>query len=129
VASSLYDVALTSSSIEVRRDGKLLFAADSPVEIRRAEFASGAVRSEARSERGVKLRVSNAPAREFRAGVEKGSARWCPGEVLGKRVTRPAIAPNRLLFEVTTSALKSREASVGRAPSSRVDLSSSAWPK
>ena len=72
VAGSLYDVAQSPEGLEVKRQGRPLFAADAPVEIRHVEFAGEQVRFEVRANKPVKIRVTNHPPREFPAGVSKG---------------------------------------------------------
>jgi len=57
VAGSLYDVSISSSSLEVRRDGKLLFSASSPVEIRHVVYQGKQVKGEIRASRETQLRV------------------------------------------------------------------------
>jgi hypothetical protein len=74
VAGSLYDVALSADGLEVKRDGRLLFAADAPVEIRRVEFVGEQAKYEIRARKPVRLRVGNNPAQEFPAGVSQGRA-------------------------------------------------------
>jgi hypothetical protein len=71
VAGSLYDVAQSPEGLEVKRDGKLLFAADAPVEIRHVKFAGQEVTFEARAKQPVKIRVLNRPPQQVPAGVKK----------------------------------------------------------
>lgn len=71
VAGSLYDVALSPDSLEVRRDGKLLFAADAPLEIRHVRFQEGRVSAEVRAAKAAKLRVGGAPAHEVGPGLTR----------------------------------------------------------
>jgi hypothetical protein len=71
VSGSLYDVTQSAEGLEVRRDGKLLFAADQPVEIRHVEFVGDQVRFEVRAGKPVKIRVRNNPPRDFPAGLTK----------------------------------------------------------
>jgi hypothetical protein len=71
VAGSLYDVALSPDSLEVRRDGKLLFAADAPLEIRHVRFQEGRVSAEVRAAKAARLRVGGAPAREVGPGLTR----------------------------------------------------------
>ncbi len=70
VAGSLYDVAMTARSTEVRRDGKLLFQADAAVEIRQVRFNAG-VQGEVRAAAPCRLRVGDRAPREIAAGVTK----------------------------------------------------------
>ena len=71
VAGSLYDVALSSDAMEVRRDGKLLFAADAPLEIRHVRFQEGRTHAEVRAAKTAKLRVGSASPREIAPGVTR----------------------------------------------------------
>jgi hypothetical protein len=71
VAGALYDVALAPDSIEVRRDGKLLFAADAPLEIRHVRFLDGRVSAEVRASGAARLRVGDAPARAIGPGLTR----------------------------------------------------------
>jgi hypothetical protein len=57
--------------MEVRRDGKLLFAADAPLEIRHARLQEGRWHAEVRAARTARLRVGSAPAREVAIGVTR----------------------------------------------------------
>ena len=75
VAGSLYDVALSERELEVHRDGRRLFATDSPVEIRHVEFHPGEVSFEVRSRKPVKVWAGSGPAQEFPAGLSRGRAR------------------------------------------------------
>ena len=72
VAGSLYDVAQSPEGLEVKRQGRPLFASDAPVEIRHVEFSGDEVRFEVRANKPVKIRVNNHPPREFPAGVSRG---------------------------------------------------------
>ncbi len=64
VAGSLYDVSISSSSLEARRDGKLLFSANSPVEVRHVTYQGNQVSGEIRASRDTQLRVgAGAPLR------------------------------------------------------------------
>jgi len=72
VAGSLYDVAQSSEGLEVKRQGRPLFATDAPAEIRKVEFAGDEVRFEVRANQPVKIRVAGRPPREFPAGVSRG---------------------------------------------------------
>ncbi|MGD0921503.1 MAG: hypothetical protein ABSA70_07040, partial [Terriglobia bacterium] len=58
-------------SLEVRRDGKLLFAADAPLEIRHVRFQEGRVSAEVRAAKAAKLRVGGAPAHEVGPGLTR----------------------------------------------------------
>ncbi len=71
VAGARYDVALAPDSMEVRRDGKPLFAADAPLEIRQVRFENGRVSGEVRALRATKLRVGSAQARMIEPGLTR----------------------------------------------------------
>jgi hypothetical protein len=75
VAGSLYDVALSVRGLEVHRDGRRLFATDSPVEIRHVEFHPDEVSFEVRTRKPVKVWVGSGPAQQFPAGLSRGRAR------------------------------------------------------
>ncbi len=74
VAGSLYDVALSSRSLEVRRDGRILFAADKPVEIRQVTFEGGQVRFEVRTHQPVNLRAGSRLKEQLGPGVSRHTA-------------------------------------------------------
>lgn len=76
VAGSNYDVSISSKHLEVRRDGRFLFGADVPVEIRRVTFKDQRVSFELRAPRPVKLRVGDTAARDYPAGTSRGEAMW-----------------------------------------------------
>jgi hypothetical protein len=71
VAGSNYDVSISPKHLEVRRDGKFLLAADSPVEVRRVTLKGSSVKFELRTLSPVKLRVGNGSPREYPAGVNQ----------------------------------------------------------
>jgi hypothetical protein len=71
VSGSLYDVSLSSDALEVRKDGRLLFAANAPVEIRRVKFIGDHVEYEIRTKAPVTLRVGNNSPREFPTGLSR----------------------------------------------------------
>lgn len=73
VAGALYDVAASKSGLEVRRNGKPLFAANAPVEVRQVRFAAGRVSFEVRCREAVELRAGSSTTRRFEAGVSRGS--------------------------------------------------------
>jgi hypothetical protein len=75
VAGSLYDVELSPKHLEVRRDGRPLFSADAPVELRHVEFEGDAVRFEVRSARGVTLRAGGGKPETYAAGLQRGRGR------------------------------------------------------
>lgn len=74
VAGALYDVALSRKGLLVRRNGRQLFATDTPVEIRHVRIADGRVSFEARAARPFQLWTGGGPQREFPAGLSKGEA-------------------------------------------------------
>jgi glycogen debranching enzyme len=74
IAGALYDVELSKDGLRVKRDGKQLFAANGPVELRHVRFSSGHVSFEARANRPVDLSVGGGPGRRFDVGVSKASA-------------------------------------------------------
>lgn len=71
VQNNLYDVSLSDKGIEVQRDGKMLFDADRPVEIRHVSVQNGVVGCEIRSKRAGKIRIGTGSAKAFPAGVTK----------------------------------------------------------
>jgi hypothetical protein len=71
VAGSLYDVALSLKQLEVRKDGRFLFATDSPAEVRQVNFENGQIRFELRTTRSTRLRAGNGSFREYPAGVSR----------------------------------------------------------
>jgi hypothetical protein len=71
VQNNLYDVDLSDNGIEVQRDGKLLFSADIPVEIRHVSIQNGAVECEIRSKRAGTIRIGAGGAKAFPVGVTK----------------------------------------------------------
>lgn len=75
VAGALYDVSLSADGLEVKRDGRALFATDAPAEIRHVRFGNGSVDFEIRCSRGVGLRVGGGGAEQFGPGVTRGSGR------------------------------------------------------
>ena len=74
IAGVLYDVELSSDGLVVNRNGKKLFAANKPVEIRQVQFPSGRVSFEVRSGQPVDIAAGTEPARRFEAGVSRASA-------------------------------------------------------
>jgi glycogen debranching enzyme len=73
IAGALYDVELSQDGLLVKRDGKRLFAANKPVELRRVQFAPGRVSFELRSNGPVDLYVGGGPSRRFEAGRSTAS--------------------------------------------------------
>ncbi len=69
--SNLYDVNLSEKGIEVQRDGKMMFAAGPPVEIRQVTIQNRTVECEIRSNRDGKIRIGAGTAKAFPAGVTK----------------------------------------------------------
>ena len=59
--------------MQVKRNGKQLFAANRPVELRHVRFSRGSVSFEVRSNRPVDVRVGGGPSRRFEVGVSRAS--------------------------------------------------------
>lgn len=76
VAGALYDVQLSAQGLVVRRDGKPLFNATTPGEIRKVEFHRGAVRCEVRSGQAGQLRIGAGTARPYVAGLTRFEGRY-----------------------------------------------------
>ena len=76
VAGALYDVQLSAQGLVVRRDGKPLFNATTPAEIRNVEFHRGAVRCEVRSGQAGQLRIGAGAARPYAAGLARCEGRY-----------------------------------------------------
>jgi putative isomerase len=75
VQNSLYDVALSSKGMEVKRDGRMLFSTDASVEIRHVQFQNGAVTGEIRSRQGGTIRIGSGSAEAIVPGVTKFSGK------------------------------------------------------
>jgi len=73
VAGSLYDVEISSSHLLVHRDGRQLFEADAPIELRHIEFHQDSVSFELRTARSVSLRIGTASKRVFPEGTHRVS--------------------------------------------------------
>ena len=71
VGGALYDVTLSFRGLQVKRNGKALFATDVPVEIRHVVFEAGRPRGEIRAERAGKLWIGTGAPREFPQGVSR----------------------------------------------------------
>lgn len=69
VSGSLYDVHISDSGIEVRRENKLLFSADAPVEIRQVEFYGHKVSGQVRSLKEANFRIGSGRARKLSVGL------------------------------------------------------------
>lgn len=69
VAGSYYDVHQSLKHIEVRRDGRFLFEATGPVELRNVTFEAGRVTFEARTARKVRVRAGKGRMREYQPGL------------------------------------------------------------
>ena len=69
LAESLYDVSISGKGLEVRRDGKALFSADAPVEIRHVTFRGKQVKGEIRTDKEIQLRIGAAGPQRFEPGV------------------------------------------------------------
>ena len=76
VAGALYDVQLSEQGLVVRREGKPLFDATTPVEIRKVEFHRGAVRCEVRASRPGQLKIGAGTARPYIAGLTRCEGRY-----------------------------------------------------
>jgi hypothetical protein len=73
VAGSLYDVEISSSHLLAHRDGRQLFEADAPVELRQIEYHQGTVSFELRTARPVSLRIGSASKLIFPEGTHRVS--------------------------------------------------------
>ena len=75
VAGSFYDVQLSQQGLAVRREGKPLFAATTPAEIRKVEFHGRRVRCEVRASRPGQLQIGTSPAIPYAAGLTRLTGR------------------------------------------------------
>jgi hypothetical protein len=73
IAGSLYDVELSKDGLRVKCDGKQLFAANGPVELRQVQFSLGHVSFEVRANRPVDVYVGSGPGRRFEARVSRAT--------------------------------------------------------
>jgi hypothetical protein len=64
-------LSVTTRSLEVRRDGKLLFHADRPVEIRQVRFQRGKVQAEVRAATPCTLRVGDKGRHDISPGLTR----------------------------------------------------------
>lgn len=71
VAGSLYDVAQSQKGLEVRRDGKFLFSADGPVEVRHVQLRDTQMDFEVRANRPVRLRFASGKHKDYPIGLTK----------------------------------------------------------
>ncbi len=71
VSGSYYDVSLSSKQLKVWRDGRFLFAADGPMEVRHVSFQADRMKFEVRASRAIRLRAGKGVAREYPSGVTK----------------------------------------------------------
>jgi hypothetical protein len=71
VAGSLYDVEISSSHLLAHRDGRQLFEADAPVELRHIEYHQNSVSFELRTARPISLRVGTSSKRSFPEGTHR----------------------------------------------------------
>ena len=71
VQNALYDVGMSSKSLEIRRDGRLLFASDVPLEIRNVIFGRQAVSCEIRSKIAARVNIGSGAARQIGPGTTK----------------------------------------------------------
>jgi hypothetical protein len=75
VAGALYDVQLSEQGLVVRREGKPLFQATTPVEIRHVEFHGNRVRCEVRARQSGQLRIGTGEAQPYSSGLTHLSGR------------------------------------------------------
>lgn len=74
VQDALYDVGMSLNSLQVHRNGRLLFAADAPLEIRNVTFKGQTVSCEIRSKAPALVHIGNRPARQIDVGITKLTA-------------------------------------------------------
>jgi len=75
VAGALYDVHLSDQGLTVKRNGKPLFAATVPVEIRQVQFHGDRVQCEVRAGHPGQLRIGAGEPRSFPAGLTRFDGR------------------------------------------------------
>jgi glycogen debranching enzyme len=68
VSGSLFDVEISSSHLQVQRNGKPLFQADAPIELRQIAFSKNSVSFQLRSTQPVSLRIGTSSAQTFPEG-------------------------------------------------------------
>jgi hypothetical protein len=73
IAGALYDIGLSKDGLQVKRNGKQLFAANGPVELRHVRFSPGRVSFEVRCNCPVDVHVGSGPSRRFKTGVSPAS--------------------------------------------------------
>jgi hypothetical protein len=71
VGGSVYDVEISSSHLQVQRDGGPLFQADAPVEFRKIVFHRNSVSFELRTARTINLRVGMSAAQRLSEGTHR----------------------------------------------------------
>jgi hypothetical protein len=80
VNHALYDVGMSAKGVEVRRNSRLLFASDVPVEIRKVVFERQSVSCEVRAKTAGRIHIGDGAAREIGPGkvVLKGTFNSSP---------------------------------------------------
>jgi hypothetical protein len=73
VEGSLYDVEISSSHLLAQRDGRPLFEADAPIELRQIAFYKNSVSFELRTAQAVNLRVGMSTKQRFPEGTHRVS--------------------------------------------------------
>jgi putative isomerase len=76
VGGALYDVQLSDQGLTVKRDGKSLFTATVPVEIRQVQFRNDRVQCEVRAGRPGQLRIGTGQPRDFATGLAHFEGRF-----------------------------------------------------
>lgn len=76
IAGYLYDVSLSYQGMEVRRDGRFMFASDAPLEIRHVRSEGKQVHFEVRTSRPARIRAGKGPERLYPPGVTTASSTW-----------------------------------------------------
>jgi hypothetical protein len=71
VGEFLYDVHLSNRRLEVQRDGKPLFSADAPVEIKQVRFNGKRVTGEVRTVKPVAFTIGVGQPRKLESGSSK----------------------------------------------------------
>ena len=73
VDGSLYDVEISSSHLLAQRDGRPLFEADVPIELRQIAFYKNSASFELRTAQAVNLRVGMSTKQRFPEGTHRVS--------------------------------------------------------
>jgi hypothetical protein len=71
VGEFLYDVHLSDSGLQVQRDGKQLFNADAPVEIKQVRFNGKSITGEVRTPKPVTFTIGAGRPRKLESGTSK----------------------------------------------------------